>query len=185
MPVLSSKNIEEIENSLKYRFRNKKLLIKALTHKSYFHENPENADSYNERLEFLGDSVLGTAIAEAFFLDKKLYSEADMSKMKSYLVKESVLFEIASKLSFGMYLRLGKGEETTGGRQKKSILSDAVEAVLGAVFIDGGYESAKSVVIGLLRKSSQASSPKKKVMTSRANCRRNARVYSARCPITG
>jgi len=149
MPVLSSKNIEEIEGSLGYQFSNKKILIKSLTHKSYFHEHPNNADAYNERLEFLGDSVLGSVIAEAFFLDKRLFSEADMSKMKSYLVNESVLFEIATQLSLGKYLRLGKGEESTGGRQKRSILSDAVEALLGAVFIDSGYETTKSVILGL------------------------------------
>ena len=149
MPVLSSKNIEEIEGSLGYQFSNKKILIKSLTHKSYFHEHPNNADAYNERLEFLGDSILGAVIAEAFFLDKRLFSEADMSKMKSYLVNESVLFEIATQLSLGKYLRLGKGEESTGGRQKRSILSDAVEALLGAVFIDSGYETTKSVILGL------------------------------------
>lgn len=149
MPVLSSKNIEEIEGSLGYQFSNKKILIKSLTHKSYFHEHPNNADAYNERLEFLGDSVLGAVIAEAFFLDKRVFSEADMSKMKSYLVNESVLFEIATMLSLGKYLRLGKGEESTGGRQKRSILSDAVEALLGAVFIDSGYETTRAVILGL------------------------------------
>jgi ribonuclease-3 len=149
MPACYSKDIEGLEDLLGYRFNNKDLLIDALTHKSYHHENPDEAPRYNERLEFLGDSVLGLVIAETLFLNDIPLTEADMSKMKSYLVKESVLFEIASKLSLGKYLRLGRGEESTGGRHKRSILSDAVEALLGAVFLDSNYETTQSVILGL------------------------------------
>lgn len=149
MPALFLENTEKIEKSLGYVFKSKKFLIDALTHKSFFHESSDKACNYNERLEFLGDSVLGLVIAEFLFLDKELFSEADMSKMKSYLVKEAVLFEIASRLSIGNYLRLGKGEESTGGRQKKSVLSDAFEALVGAVFMDGGYRTARTVILKL------------------------------------
>ncbi len=155
MPVSYSKDITLLESSLGYQFRDKKLLIVALTHKSYHHENPHSAVKHNERMEFLGDSVLGSVIAETLFNADSIYekcpclTEADMSKIKSYLVKESVLSEVASALSLGDYIRLGKGEESTGGRLKKSILSDTVEALFGAVFLDSDYETVKSVILKL------------------------------------
>lgn len=151
MPVSFSKNTVELEDSLGYRFKDKELLTDALIHKSYHHENPDEAPIYNERLEFLGDSVLGLVIAEELFLNDISLTEADMSKMKSYLVKESVLFEIASMISIGKYLRLGRGEESTGGRHKKSILSDAVEALFGAIFLDSDYQTVKSIILRLFR----------------------------------
>ncbi len=149
MPALSSENIAGIEASLDYTFRDKSLLATALTHKSYHHENAGDVNTHNERLEFLGDSVLGLIIAEALFINKEHLTEAGMSKIKSYLVKELVLFEMASKLSLGDYLNLGKGEEFTGGRQKRSVLSDAFEALVGAVFLDGDYMTARAVVLRL------------------------------------
>jgi ribonuclease-3 len=149
MPVLSSENIAGIEGPLGYTFRNKSLLATALTHKSYHHENAGDVKTHNERLEFLGDSVLGLIIAEALFLNEEYLSEAGMSKIKSYLVKELVLFDMASKLSLGNYLSLGKGEEFTGGRQKRSVLSDAFEALVGAVFLDSDYATAREVVLKL------------------------------------
>jgi ribonuclease-3 len=149
MPAFFSENTEELEDVLGYNFKDRKLLSEALTHRSYHHENPSEAVSYNERLEFLGDSVLGMIIAEALFTNEASLTESDMSKMKSYLVKESVLFEISSKLSFGRYLRLGRGEESTGGRHKRSILSDAVEALFGAIFLDSDYNTTKSIVLKL------------------------------------
>jgi len=151
MPVSYSKNTEELESALGYQFNNKTLLLNALTHKTYYHENPSEAVDYNERLEFLGDSVLGLVIADALFSNKGLLTEAEMSKMKSYLVRESVLFDIASRLSIGKYLRLGRGEEATGGRQKRSILSDALEALFGAIFLDSDYEAVRAVVMRLFK----------------------------------
>ncbi len=161
MHVSFSKNIEDIEDSLGYQFKAKQLLIDALTHKSYHHENPAEAARYNERLEFLGDSVLGLVIAEELFLKDISLAESDMSKMKSYLVRESVLFEIASIINIGKYLRLGRGEEATGGRQKKSILSDAVEALFGALFLDSNYETARSVMLKLFSDKIDAAISKK------------------------
>lgn len=146
MPALSSEHIKEIEECLGYSFKNRKLLLTALTHKSFHHENAAKAKTHNERLEFLGDSVLGLIIAEVLYLDEKLLTEAEMSKMKSYLVKESVLFEMASRLSLGVHLRLGKGEESTGGRTKRSVLSDAFEALVGALFLDSDYPTVKAVI---------------------------------------
>jgi ribonuclease III len=143
--------ITELENLLGYSFTNSQLLVNALTHRSFFHENPDKAQDYNERLEFLGDSVLGFVIVEYLYLFDSSLTESIMAKAKSYLVKESVLSEIAASLSLGKYLRLGKGEESTGGRTKRSLLADAVEAVLGAVYLDGGYEDARRLILGLFR----------------------------------
>ncbi|MBI4689971.1 MAG: ribonuclease III [Nitrospirae bacterium] len=148
--MMSKQDIAGLENDLGYSFKNKELLLESLTHKSFHHENPGKAPMYNERLEFLGDSVLGLTVVEYLFRHKKDYSESTMSKIKSYLVKESVLSDVAECISLGTYLRLGKGEEDTGGREKKSILADALEAVFGAVYIDGGHEIAKKIILGLL-----------------------------------
>jgi ribonuclease-3 len=144
-------DISHLENSLGYCFKDKKIFLEALTHKSFFHENPDKADAYNERLEFLGDSVLGFVVVEYLFLSDYKLTESVMAKTKSYLVKESVLSEIANAIFLGKYLRLGKGEEVTGGRTKRSLLADAVEALLGAVYIDGGYEKARSLIIRLFK----------------------------------
>jgi len=143
--------ITELENILGYSFKNRQILVNALTHRSFFHENPDKAQDYNERLEFLGDSVLGFVIVEYLYLSDSSLTESIMAKAKSYLVKESVLSEIAATLSLGKYLRLGKGEESTGGRTKRSLLADAVEAVLGAVYLDGGYEDARRLILGLFQ----------------------------------
>ncbi|MEW6066725.1 MAG: ribonuclease III [Nitrospirota bacterium] len=148
---MSQNDIGGLETSLNYNFKTKRLLIEALTHKSFFHEHPDKSDNYNERLEFIGDAVLGFIIVEYLFLMDSKLSESVMSKAKSYLVKEAVLSDIANSISIGRYLRLGKGEEATGGRTKKSLLADAMEAVLGAVYIDGGYENVKKVIVGLFR----------------------------------
>jgi len=149
--IMSKQEIEGLENSLAYHFKDRRLLLEAVTHKSFHHENPDEASSYNERLEFLGDSVLGLVVVECLFKLENYYSEATMSKIKSYLVKEAVLSDVAGGISLGEYLRLGKGEKETGGRGKKSILADAMEAVFGAVYIDGGYKAAKDVILRLLR----------------------------------
>lgn len=153
---MSKNEISTLEDHLGYHFRNEKALIEALTHRSFYHENPEEAVNYNERLEFLGDSVLGFVIVEYLFLSDRQLTESVMAKTKSYLVKESVLSEIANVISLGKYLRLGKGEEATGGRTKRSLLADAVEAVLGAVYLDGGYERARELILRLFKKKIEA-----------------------------
>jgi len=151
MPVSSSRNLETLEKTLGYSFNDRTLLIEALTHRSYHHENPEKTSSYNERLEFIGDSVLGLVVVEYLFLYSQDFSESEMSEIKSYIVRGSLLSEIAADISLGRYVRLGKGEEETGGRTKKSILANTMEAVFGAVYLDGGYEAARNFVLSLLR----------------------------------
>lgn len=151
MLASSLKNLEKLELSLGHTFKDRGLLIEALTHRSFYHENPGKATTHNERLEFLGDSVLGFVIAEHLFSSDIRFTESVMAKIKSYLVKESLLSEIADSISLGKYLRLGKGEEANGGRAKKSLLADAIEAVLGAIYIDGGYGKAKETVLMLFK----------------------------------
>lgn len=140
-----------ITESLGYVFRDKSLLEEALTHKSYYHENRETASSHNERLEFLGDAVIGLIIVEYLFLQEKQYPESVLAKVKSYLVSEMVLAEIAASLALGKYLLLGKGEESTGGRDKKSILANALESLIGAVYLDSDYERTKSIVLDFFK----------------------------------
>ncbi|MDP2166732.1 MAG: ribonuclease III [Thermodesulfovibrionales bacterium] len=142
-------DITELQTSLGYGFRDKSLLEEALTHKSFHYENPKAAAEHNERLEFLGDSVLALVVIRHLFNLKDRLSEAVMSKIKSHIVKGSVLSEIAKEISLGNYLRVGKGEEESGGRHKKSLTSDALEAVIGAVYMDGGMEEASAVILKL------------------------------------
>jgi len=136
----------DFETRLGYCFKDKELLREALTHSSFCHEHPDVTQAHNERLEFLGDSVLGFIVVEYIFLYEGHLSEAVMAKTKSYIVKEAVLSDIAASLSLGKYLRLGKGEESSGGRLKKSLLADAVEAIIGAVYLDTGFEKTKEIV---------------------------------------
>jgi ribonuclease III len=149
MPASSSINIAELEALLGYTFRDKGLLIEALTHTSFQYENSDPQNAHYERLEFLGDSVLGLVIAEALFLRDDTLSEAGMSKVKSYLVNKSMLYEIAAGINLGTFIRLGRGEESTGGRHKRSILSDTIEAVFGAVYLDSDCATARDLIIRL------------------------------------
>lgn len=146
---MSEIDIISFEARLGYIFKNPALLVEALTHKSYHHEKKHKATSHNERLEFLGDSVLGLVIAEYLFRLKEGHSEATMSKLKSHVVKESVLSDVATELGLGGFIMVGKGEESSGGRSKKSIVADTLEAVIGAVYLDRGFETAKSLVVRL------------------------------------
>ncbi|HSW63377.1 MAG TPA: ribonuclease III [Dissulfurispiraceae bacterium] len=147
MPLCFSRNIAELEAALGYHFRNAAYLEEAVTHKSYQHEHAERSHHYNERLEFLGDSVLGLTVAETLFSLEASFTEADMSKLKAHLVNKTVLHDIGRSLQIGHYMRLGKGEESTQGRQKQSILANAVEALIGAIFLDSGYPATKEVIL--------------------------------------
>jgi ribonuclease-3 len=147
MRVSSSKNIADLENNLGYTFKKKSLIKEAITHKSYAHEKQKGSLSFNERMEFLGDSVLELIISEYIFTTYPEYTEADLSRIKAYTVQESTLAEIAKSINIGEYLVLGKGEEMTGGRKKNSLLADAFEAVLAAIYLDGGYKKAKAFIL--------------------------------------
>jgi ribonuclease-3 len=130
-------------------FRDPALLVEALTHRSYQNEHPEEP-AHNERLEFLGDAVLGMIVAEALMRLAPDASEGQLTQRRAALVNERTLAGVAAELGLGGALRLGRGEEKNNGREKPSILADAVEAVVGAVFLDGGLDAARDVVRRLL-----------------------------------
>lgn len=134
----------ELERRIGRRFRRRDLLEKALTHRSF--ANEQGTGSNYERLEFLGDTVLALATAEWLFSEHPEVSEGELSALKSRLVSEPFLAEFARELDLGSFARLGVGEERSGGREKRSILADLVESVIGAVFLDGGWKPARRLV---------------------------------------
>ena len=138
--------MEELEKKLNYTFQNPALLEEALSHSSYANEHRSARLRSNERLEFLGDSVLGFVTAEFLFLQHPDLPEGDLTRIRAALVCEQSLFEVAQKLDLGSYLKLGRGEESGGGRTRTSILADATEAVFAAVYLDGGIAAASALI---------------------------------------
>ncbi len=128
-----------LEKTLEYRFQNLELFQQALTHRSANHRN-------NERLEFLGDAVLDFVISEVVYELRPEASEGDLSKLRASLVKDDSLAELALKIGLGEHLILGGGERKTGGHRRESILADALEAIFGAVFLDSGFDVARSII---------------------------------------
>lgn len=137
--------MDALEKKIGYSFRDKSLLKTALTHSSYANEN-KGASGSNERLEFLGDSVLGMMVARHLYLNFDGMPEGGMTRLRSELVCEQSLYDAAARIGFGRHIRLGKGEELSGGRNRASILADAFEAVLAAIYLDGGEEAARRFV---------------------------------------
>lgn len=138
--------IEELEKIAGYCFKNKKNLLLALTHSSYANEKRNEGLSSNERLEFLGDAVLNIVISDYIYKNRPKLSEGEMSKTRASIVCESALMKCAENIKLGSFIMLGRGEENTGGRQRASILSDAFEALIGAIYIDGGLEEASKFI---------------------------------------
>ena len=138
--------MQELEKKLNYTFRNQELLREALNHSSYANEHRSQGLGSNERLEFLGDSVLGFVTAEYLFARHPDLPEGDLTRIRAALVCEQSLHEVAQKLNLGSYLKLGKGEEAGGGRHRASILADATEAVFAAVYLDGGITAASELI---------------------------------------
>ena len=139
--------MKQLQQKIGYTFKNEQLLKAAFIHSSYVNENKGKVKESNERLEFLGDSVLGFISAENLYLNNPDTPEGDLSRKRASLVCEKSLYETAKELNFGSYMLLGKGEEMGGGRQRSSILADAVEAVIAAMYLDGGIEPAKKFVL--------------------------------------
>jgi ribonuclease-3 len=143
--------ISELEQSLDYRFVHPHLLEQALTHSSQARElesaQPPTRVGDNEQLEFLGDAVLGLVTAEELFHRFPHFREGELSKLRAHLVSEKHLIRVAKQLDVGNYLRLGRGEEKSGGRNKTALLVDALEAVLGAMYVDSGLDPARRVVL--------------------------------------
>ena len=143
----------DFEKKIGYEFKDKSLLLRALTHSSYANERGTGLD--NERLEFLGDSVLGFITAEYLFEHYKNKQEGELTKKRAYAVCEKRLFQYAEKIQLGDMILLGKGEEHTGGRHRPSVVSDAFEAVIAAIYLDGGIEEAKRFVLPFIEISSE------------------------------
>ena len=138
--------MKTLETKLGYQFQNPKLLDHALTHSSYANEHHLGSISSNERLEFLGDSVLGMIVADHLYRTFPDLPEGDLTRIRANLVCEGSLVLVAKEWDLGRYLKLGKGEEAGGGRERPSIIADAVEAVLAAVYLDGGIGSARKLI---------------------------------------
>ena len=149
----------EFENKIGYTFKNKELLHEALSHSSYANEVKRGRHS-NERLEFLGDSVLSIVVSKHLFTHFKHLPEGELTKIRASLVCEKALFEFSKKIDLGKHILLGKGEENSGGRERPSIVSDAFEAVIAAVFLDGGMEAAEKYVLSFIPKNIEATGSK-------------------------
>ena len=145
------KNLEEFQGKIRYYFNDKELLIEALSHSSYANEKRKGRNS-NERLEFLGDSVLSIVVSQYLFEHFTHLPEGELTKIRAALVCEKSLYEFAKQIDLGEHILLGKGEENTGGRERVSILADAFEAVIAAVFLDGGLEAAKRHILKFIPK---------------------------------
>jgi ribonuclease-3 len=143
----NGKSLSLIQKNIGYFFDDERLLINALVHSSFAHEYKDAPISHNERLEFLGDAVLNLIICHYLMNKYPGYREGNLSALKSYLVSEVVLARVAQGINLGDYLLLGKGEEQTQGRKKSSLLADALEALIAAVYLDGGLEPARLFVI--------------------------------------
>jgi ribonuclease III len=148
-----------LEQALRHKFRDGTLLERALAHRSYCAEHPDTLS--NERLEFLGDAVLGLVVTDYMFDEFPFMPEGELAKLRASVVNSEVLADIAREVGLGDALLLGKGEDTSGGRDKPSILADAMEAVIAAVYLDGGWGPARKLVLRLLetRISEGASGP--------------------------
>lgn len=144
--------IGELEKKICYKFKCKQNLVLALTHSSFANENKSEKIGNNERLEFLGDSILNLIISEKIYKDYPELAEGEMTKSRANIVCESSLMKCSNELNLGNYILLGKGEEMTGGRSRASILSDAFEALIGAIYIDGGIKSARGFINRVMKR---------------------------------
>jgi ribonuclease III len=144
------KGLKELEKRLSYDFHNISLLETALTHRSYVNENPRLAVSDNERYEFLGDAVLGLCVSDLLVKKYDDFDEGTLSKIRAALVNEKPLALLAQKLDIGNFLMLGKGEESSGGRTKDSLLANTLEAIIAAIYLDSGFTKARSIVKKLI-----------------------------------
>lgn len=140
-----------LQEKISYTFRDIDLLSTALTHRSYVNENPQSGTSDNERLEFLGDAVLGLCVSDLLMKRHASFDEGDLSKIRSLLVNEKPLADLAAKLDLGDCLLLGRGEEHSGGRAKESLLANALEALIAAIYLDAGFSKTKTLLKKLLK----------------------------------
>ena len=140
-------SMKTIEKNIHYTFKNQGLLKEALTHSSFSNERKENVVHNNERLEFLGDAVLSIVISDYLFKNHVNLPEGELTKIRSKIVCESTLGECSKRIELGQFMFFGKGEEMTGGRKRTSILADALEALIAAIYLDGGLDAARSFIM--------------------------------------
>ena len=161
-----AKNLGNFEQLLGYKFQNIALLERAVTHRSWAYEEAPDGDDekirslQNEALEFVGDSVLGLAIAEQLYIRHPKSSEGDLTLMKHHLVSMGTLAKIAEGFGVGKFMRVGRGEEKTGGRRKQALLADTLEAIIAAIFFDSGYISARALVGRIFAEELREATPK-------------------------
>lgn len=144
------KQLNALQEKLHYAFRNPDLLSTALTHRSHVNENPQFGASDNERLEFLGDAVLGLCVSDLLMKKHADFDEGTLSKIRSLLVNEKPLADLAAKLGLGDCLLLGRGEDHSGGRTKESLLANAFEAVIAAIYLDSSFSKTKTIIKKLM-----------------------------------
>ena len=149
-PLEGAGIMQSLEEKIGYRFRSPALLENALTHSSYANEHRDKDLLSNERLEFLGDSILGLVVADHLYRTRPELPEGDLTRIRAALVCEGSLVEVARRLELGSYLKLGKGEQAGGGRERPSIQADAVEAILAAVYLDGGIGQVRKIIQSLI-----------------------------------
>ena len=158
--------LTNLENLIGHRFADMNLLQRSVTHRSWAYENlpgeseEKIRDAENESMEFLGDSVLGLVIAERLYQNNPHHNEGDLTLMKHHLVSTATLAKIADSLNIGEYVRVGRGEEKTGGRKKQALLANTLEAVIAAVFLDGGYAAARVFLGRIFSDELRAATPK-------------------------
>ncbi len=145
------RSFNKLEERINYYYKDKNLLKLALTHSSYANEKRNKTNEYNERLEFLGDSVLGLIISEYVYNRYSDYTEGEMTKMRAKIVCENTLYEVASDIELGEYMLFGKGELLSGGKNRPSILADAFESLLASLYLDGGFAVVKEVIFKLMK----------------------------------
>jgi len=149
--ILDKNSVQNLEKKLNITFDKKQLLETALIHKSFKNENKEITAKDNERLEFLGDSVLNLAVTDFLFKNYSGYTEGELAKIKAVVVSEDILKLKAEKLNLGKFILMGRGEELTGGRSRKSILADTLEAILGAIYLDKNFKFIKEFIQSLFK----------------------------------
>jgi ribonuclease-3 len=150
IPDYILKSVRELEKKIGYEYNNKQYAVNALVHSSWSNEHQDMVFDNNERLEFLGDAILEFVLSLMLYNDEKHLSEGEMSKMRALIVCESSLCECARKLGIGELILLGRGEEANGGRSRPSILSDAMEAIIGSIYLDSGIQEAERFIRNIL-----------------------------------
>ncbi|MBN1497175.1 MAG: ribonuclease III [Spirochaetes bacterium] len=147
---IATTQIDRLQKAIRVKFKNRNLLKRALTHRSYVNESGGGIMD-NERLEYLGDSVLGLVVNEYLFREYEQYREGELAKIKSAVVSEATLSKLARSIDLGRFIFMGRGEEHSGGRDRSSILANTVEAIIGALYLDSGLKTCRKFILSLLR----------------------------------